>query len=198
VLKNNNDISRERLVDWLTENPEKPATTEQVVEAEDALINYAKAHSLAPPDFLRERILAKLTALDTQANTRKKLQIDNLPLLTDNVNWLDWKELVEGIEPPDNFDNIHLHSIESNDKRELFVAWVKEMVEEEVHDDLLESFLILEGSCECHISNEKGETRIVRLGQGDSITMQIGETHDIVITSLQPAKAILEWRKLAA
>ncbi len=36
------------------------------------------------------------------------------------------------------------------------------------------------------------------MGQGDFITMQIGETHDLVITSRQPAKAILQWWKLAA
>jgi mannose-6-phosphate isomerase-like protein (cupin superfamily) len=75
---------------------------------------------------------------------------------------------------------------------------VKEMVDEEVHYDILESFVLLEGSCECHITNEKGETRIVRMGQGDYISMKLGETHDIVITSSKPAKAILEWRKLAA
>ena len=48
------------------------------------------------------------------------------------------------------------------------------------------------------LTNEQGQCRTVRLGQGDSITMQIGETHDIVITSLRPTRAILEWRKLAA
>ncbi len=115
-----------------------------------------------------------------------------------NANWLEWQAVLEGIEPPAEFDNIHLHTLESNDKRELFVAWVKEMVDEEVHHDILESFMLLEGSCECHITNEKGGTRIVRMSQGDFISMKLGETHDIVITSLKPAKAILEWRKVAA
>ena len=36
-----------------------------------------------------------------------------------------------------------------------FVRFCRNIVEEEVHHDLLESFLILEGSCECHITNEK-------------------------------------------
>ncbi len=165
---------------------------------EEAMINFAKAHSIAPPLELRERILQKVRNLESQHKQKQRLDPSNLPMLDGSSNWLEWQEFVEGMEPPADFDNIHLHQLESNEKRDLFLAWVKVMVDEEVHHDILETFILLEGSCECHISNEKGETRIVRLGQGDSITMQLGETHDIVITSLKPAKAILEWRKLAA
>ncbi len=197
-LKKRSDISRTEIKDWLTESANETPLSQVLTEAEDALIAYVEAHSIAPPVFLRDKIMAKISQLNSQVAKRQKLQLDNLPMLDDNTNWLDWEEVVAGIEPLTDFEDIYLHSIEANDKRELFVAWVKEMVPEEVHHDLLESFLILEGSCECHITNEKGETRIVRLGPGDHITMQLGETHDIIITSLKPAKAILEWRKLAA
>jgi mannose-6-phosphate isomerase-like protein (cupin superfamily) len=197
-LKNYNEITWQLLEEWLAETPGEPVSPAAIMEAEETFLNYAKAHSLAPPAFLREKILAKINELDAPQSHRAKLQLDQLPLLADNSNWLDWQEAVIGIEPPAEFENIHLHPLESNEKRELFVAWVKEMVEEEVHTDILESFLILEGSCECHVTDLKGETRIVRLGQGDTITLQIGEIHDIVITSLKPTKAILEWRKMAA
>ena len=197
-LKNHNDISRLEIRDWITDTSANPPLPQELEEAESALIAFAEAHSVTPPASLRDKILAKIGQLNNQATQRKKLQMDNLPMLDDHTNWLDWEEVTAGIQPPTDFEDIHFHNIESNDKRELFVAWVKEMVPEEVHYDLLESFLILEGSCECHITDEKGETRIVRLGQGDSITMQLGETHDVIITSLKPAKAILEWRKVAA
>jgi hypothetical protein len=45
-----------------------------------------------------------------------------------------------------------MHTLEENEERELFVAWVKEFIPEEVHTDVLESFLILEGSCTCYIT----------------------------------------------
>ena len=39
----------------------------------------------------------------------------------------------------------------------------------------------------------------MKLTQGDFIAIQlVGETYNIVITSLRPAKAILGWKKLAA
>jgi hypothetical protein len=196
-LKKPNNISLSTIREWLTGDDHSPSPSE-VEDAEDAILAFAQASAVAPPDHLRSKILSRIDDLKTQLDNRQKLELDKLPMLADNTNWYDWNELAQGFEPPDGFENIHLHPLESNEKRDLFVAWVKEMVEEEVHHDILESILILEGSCECHITDEKGECRTVRLGQGEHITMQLGETHDIVITSLKPAKAILEWRKVAA
>ncbi len=193
-MKKPNNINLSYIKSWLTGDD----TIADNVEAEEAIIALSQANAVLPPTHLRSKILSRIEEVKAQKDAHQKLELENLPMLADNTNWFDWNELAQSIAPPDEFENIHLHPLESNEKRDLFVAWVKEMVEEEVHHDLLESFLILEGSCECHITNQKGESRIVRLGQGDFITMQIGETHDIVITSLKPTKAILEWRKMAA
>ncbi|MBK8566385.1 MAG: hypothetical protein IPN76_24380 [Saprospiraceae bacterium] len=197
-MKNSHDINKSEFRNLLSEDNTIEPGILDIDLSEDALVKFAEAHSVQPPASLRDKILKKINALEIQNKERKKLDPTNLPMLAENSNWLDWQAYVEDIVPPTEFDNIHLHSLESNEKRDLFVAWVKQMVDEEVHYDILESFVLLEGACECHIRDEKGETRIVRLRQGDHITMQIGETHDIVITSLEPAKAILEWRKLAA
>lgn len=192
------DISRDNIRDWLSENQHIQPSAKDIGDTENALQHFASAYSLNPPAGLREKILDNISRLNQQKAQRQPIQPDQLPLLDSNANWLDWAAAVEGIAPPEDFENIHLHTLESNDQRELFVVWVKEYVEEEVHHDLLESFLILEGACECHITDEKGVTRTVRMRQGDFITMQLGETHDLLITSSEPTKAILQWRKLAA
>ena len=196
-MKKKYDITKDDINNWLSNEAEE-APVELTDQSEEALIAYAKAHSLTPPSHLREKILGKMKLLKRQGKQPRRYDINNLPFLDKNSNWLEWEETVKEIEPPDDFENAHLHPLESNDKRELFIAWVKEYIEEEVHHDLLESFLLLEGTCECHITDEKGQARVVRMGQGDFITMQLGETHDIVITSKKPAKAILQWAKLAA
>lgn len=198
LLKKKYDIALDELKDLLSDREGYVPSAEEINETEEALLRYAKAHAKAPPATLRNKILGKITALQARSANHQKLDLGNLPMLDETSSWPDWEEAVQGIEPPGEFENIHLHSLESSEKRDLFVAWVKQEVPEEVHHDILESFLILEGSCECHITDEKGSTRIVRMGQGDFITMQVGETHDIVITSLKPVKAILQWRKIAA
>ena len=197
-MKKKYDISLDGLKNILSDESGMTPTPKEIDQTEEALIGFAQAHAVPPPASLRDKVLGKLADLKAQKKNQQSYDLDNLPPLDGTSNWLEWEATVKGIEPPNDFENVHLHPLESNDQRELFVAWVKEYVEEEVHHDLLESFLILDGTCECHITDEASNTRIVRMCQGDFITMQLGETHDIIVTSLKPAKAVLEWRKLAA
>ncbi|MBV6426646.1 MAG: hypothetical protein KIPDCIKN_01159 [Haliscomenobacter sp.] len=196
--KKNYDITREEFRTWLSENRDSLPDTDDVAGAEEALLAFASAHRIDPPDDLRNKILGNISQLNEQKRQRRPFHSGQLPPLDENPNLLDWSEAVAGINPPEQLDNIYLHTLESDDQRELFVAWVRELVEEEVHHDLLESFLILEGACECHITDPQGVTRLVRMRPGDFITMQLGETHNILVTSAEPVKAILQWKKLAA
>lgn len=197
-MKKQYDITNQEIGEWLFD-PSVPQIDETTVsQTEDALILFAEAHSVTPPAPLRNAVLDKIRGLNIQKSNHQQLDVNQLPILDEQSNWLEWNEVVAGIEPPADYEDIHMHLLESNAQRDLYVIWVKEFVPEEVHHDLLESFMILEGSCVCYITDQAGETRIVRLGEGDFITMQLEETHDIHVTSEKPAKAILQWYKLAA
>ena len=169
-----------------------------VDSAELALLRYAELHAVKPPLSMRDKILANMQKLKTFEDNRQPFTLDNLPILTPESNWLDWEAAVKGIEPPEDFEAVHLHLLENNDRRELNLAWVKQEVPEEVHHDVLESFILLDGTCECHVFDEKGGCRVVKMRTGDYISFKIGEVHDIQITSGVPAKAILQWLKVAA
>lgn len=197
-MRKTSDISKDDLRDWLADKDDPSPTEETVRDSETALLRFAEAHSQSPPSRLREQILGKLSRLNTQKKERQPLDLEQLPVLDADANWLDWQAAVAGIAPPEDLEDIHLHELECNDTRELYVIWAREYVEEEIHHDLLESFLILEGSCECRLTDEAGNTRTVHLRAGDFLTMQLGETHDLRITSPLPAKAILQRLKLAA
>lgn len=197
-MKKQHDITRKDIGEWLLDESGSPIDNVSIQQTEDDLILYATAHAVPAPEHLRNSILDKIRNLNVQKATVQKLDLANLPLLTEQSSWLEWQEAVAEIEAPAVYEDIHMHTLESNEQRDLFVIWVKEFVPEEVHHNLLESFMILEGSCVCYITNQAGETRTVRLGEGDFITMQLEETHDIHITSEKPAKAILQWYKLAA
>ena len=202
-LETNKNTLLNELTQLLTDFPGVIPNPHELIAAQEALTAYAIAYShltphAAPPSRLRQNILDKIHALQAQDKKSKLFDINHLPLLTPESNWLDWEATVKHIPTPCDYDNTHLHPIESNDKRDLFVAWVKEYVEEEVHFDLLESFLLLEGSCECHITALNGTKSSVCLYAGDYILLEVGEVHDIQITSKQPVKAILQWLKKAA
>lgn len=185
------DFSNDNIRKWLQQEDEMPSQ-EQLESLEDALIHFAQKHAVTPPAHLKNSILEKLKNLKHQFATRKTIQTDSLPRLTEHPNYFDWKEITADLTPPEGFA-IYMHPLEKSSRRDLFVVWTRVPIPEEVHHDLLESFLILEGTCECHIHDENGQKRIVMLGPGDLLSLEKGETHDIVITSAQPVKAILEW-----
>ncbi|RMF25680.1 MAG: cupin domain-containing protein [Bacteroidetes bacterium] len=164
---------------------------------EEALIHFARAHAVPPPPKLKESILNKIRSLKSQLGQRRQLALESLPRLTEHPNYFDWFELTASLQPPEDYD-VHLHPLERTPRRDLFVVWARAPIPEEVHHDLLESFLILEGTCACRIRDENGSSRIVKLGPGDLLSLEKGETHDIYITSAQPVKAILEWWYSAA
>ncbi len=197
-MKKRSNISRENLSKKRTDAQGKPPIATDLDKTEAALLAFAALHAVKPPLSMRDKILGNLQKLKTLEETRQPFTLDNLPLLTPDANWLDWEEVVKGIEPTADFDDVYLHLLENNDRRELNLAWVKTEVPEEVHDDVLESFILLEGTCECHIFDAQGNCRVVKMRQGDYISFKIGEVHDIEITSLKPAKAILQWLKIAA
>ena len=197
-MKNRFNISRDLLHDILKKDNVVKPSTKDIEQSEDALIAYAHLHAMAPPLSMRDKILGKIQKISDQQVNRHSFTLENAPLLTPEANWLDWVEAVKGIMPPDDFEAVHLHTFRNDDVAEMHLAWVKEEVPEEVHHDVLESFILLEGTCECHIISEDGYQRTVRMREGDYISFKIGEIHDIQITSDEPAKAILQWLKIAA
>ena len=192
------DISLNDLSQNLIDEQGNPPTATHLSKTEAALVAFAELHTVQPPLSMRDKIMDNLQNLTLLKNNQQPFTLDNLPLLTPNANFLDWEAAIKGIEPVEDYEDIYLHLLEDNDYRELNILWVKQIVPEEVHHDVLESFILIEGTCECHISNEKGETRIVKMREGDYIAFKIGEVHDIHITSSQPAKGILQWLKRAA
>ncbi|MBK6545556.1 MAG: AraC family ligand binding domain-containing protein [Saprospiraceae bacterium] len=189
-LKN---INQDKIREWLGEIENK-----EIQDYEIALNNLATANAKLPPAYLKEHILGQISSLNENRLIQGKIDIKNPPLIHKDSNIQDWINAIEGLKAPIDFDEIHLEPIRSDETVEMFIAWASTIIPEEVHDNILESFLILEGSCTCHIKDQQGNLRIVHMQAGDFITMGIGETHDLHITSEQPTKAILQWLKIAA
>lgn len=184
------NIDRKKISEWI-ENTDSAL----IQQTESALEQFAHCFQLTPSTQVRMNILSTISDLNA---SRQNIDLKNPPLLSEKSNLLDWTTALKGIEPPNAYNDIHLEPIHQTDTVQLFVAWVRKMVPEEVHHDLLESFMILEGSCICHIKDINGKERKVSMKAGDYITMQIGDEHTIEVTSDKPTKAILQWLKVAA
>ena len=196
MLEKREDITTDSLRRHLA-NGQEP-TAADIAATEAALLPLAQMYAKPLPLSLRDQIMGKIQHLNAQKTQRNTISLDDVPLLTPQANYLDWAEAVQGIAPPDPMDNIYLHPIRSDDTVDMFVAWVRDELPLEVHHDLLESFLILEGACACQVYQPDGTVRTVYMREGDFISFCIGEDHEIIVTSPEPVKAILQWLKMAA
>ena len=198
MLNNQKNITPQTLRRFLATEDNPLVTASELAKTERALEGFATAYAQTPPLSMRDKILGKIQKLNKNAQNRQKISLNAVPLLTADANWLDWQEAVAHILPPDDYEGVHLEPIREDASVQIFVAFVKEHIDEEVHTDLMESFILLEGNCDCLITNSNGSQRTVHMGEGDRIEFQLGQIHDIYITSGKPAKAILQWLSLAA
>lgn len=196
MTNDNQDLLKPQIKSLISDEPIDTPHID-IDQTENAFIQMAEQLKKSPGKEVSHDILAKLKKLNNQQKERTTLSLQDLPMLNKDSNWLDWAEVVKNIELPKDVISVHLHSLESNETRDLFLAVVQEEVPEEVHHDLLESFILLEGTCTCSVHKLDGTVQDIHMREGDYISFELGEHHDICITSKQPAKAILQWLKVA-
>lgn len=183
----------------LAQMPDGESQEELTIEdIETTLIAYVEATSPAPKPELKETILNKIRTLQSFEKSQGLLDLNNPPLLTAHSNWAEWEAATRHIQPPDDFENLFMELLYEGEGRLQFLVIVKDLVPEEVHHEFHESFLLLEGCCECHITDEKGNKRIERMSAGDYLKFEIGEHHEIRITSGEYGRGILQWSLEAA
>jgi mannose-6-phosphate isomerase-like protein (cupin superfamily) len=196
-LKNKYDITLDHIYTLLSSEDEPLVSQKVVKNTENALILYAKTHALNPHLTTKMQILAKLQQLELQRKSFNPPTKTDFPDLTASPNIFQWHNYIKELTPPEKFENIYYQFLESNKKRDLIAVWVNEDIPEEVHDDCLESFLLLEGSCECEIWDAKGNNCTLRIFPGDVITFKLGEYHNLVNLSSTPLVGIVQRMKLA-
>lgn len=167
-----------------------PSLLQRIIEIENALVKYG---SVQPRATLKEQLLDTLDTTSSSAG----IDLDDLPPIHRNSNALEWNECLKGIEPDKIFGDLRVRFLKESNDYELCLAWLTtELSETEHHaDEFAESFLILEGSCECNIGGQ-----LIYLKAGDYLDIPIDTPHTIRSTSTQPGyvKALIQRRKPAA
>ncbi|MEP6845942.1 MAG: hypothetical protein ABI861_08055 [Panacibacter sp.] len=79
-----------------------------------------------------------------------------------------------------------------NDKQVMqSIVWLKNEYPDEVHDNLKECFIVLEGECECHIGG-----KVIKLGPGGFLDIPLYQHLDVVVTK-GPVLAVVQRLKVA-
>jgi hypothetical protein len=165
-----------------------PAIKEHIECIEEGL---KTAYQVKPSENLKLKVFQRLNAVPATA-----IDLKSPPLIDKYSDAAEWSTAVQSLNPTQDFGSIKVHPVFFNPKVEISVAWMHESLEEEGHDEdqFIESFLILEGSCECDLGG-----KIFQLRAGDFLEIPYKTHHTIKSTSPNGGyvKAILQRRKAA-
>jgi mannose-6-phosphate isomerase-like protein (cupin superfamily) len=167
-----------------------PNVKKRVEAIEQGLIT---AYEMQPAKNLKLKIFERLDKIPTD----EAIDLKNLPSIHKHSNAGNWNKAVQSILPPQDQGELKMIPLLQNNSTEMFVAWLHISLEEDGHDpeeDFIESFLILEGSCECNVGG-----KIFYLQAGDYIEIPPRTKHTIQPTSvsLGYVKAIVQRIKAA-
>lgn len=111
-------------------------------------------------------------------NTEERKDINNLPLINKYSNHQTWLELVKPMLPEQLTEETFLAPIQSNEHVLQLVT--KSIIghPEEIHTDIIESFLILEGECICQIGDQ-----FIPLTAGGFIEIPLYQKHNVKVLS---------------
>ncbi|MET1055268.1 MAG: cupin domain-containing protein [Pedobacter sp.] len=161
-----------------------PVLEKELQEIESALQMYATSVAIEAPTSLKAQI--ENTIAD--AAKEKNMDLEHLTLISEHSDYQNWLRLVTEYFPQafetDNFSQVLR---DENGISQVLVV-TKTNIGEETHDDVYESFLILQGQCRCTVG---GNT--FYLNSGGFTQIPLHEIHDVEITSSSPVMAIAQY-----
>ena len=164
-----------------------PDLKNEIIACRKALENYAADVAVPPLPALKNKILDALDNLSVEY----KRSADNLPFLNKHTEHTNWLQIVKPLLPATLDEEIFVKVLRDDEKVFQTVIWTKTDYPDEVHDDLLECFIVLEGECECYIGDD-----VIRLGPGGFVDIPLYTHHDVKVVK-GPVLAIVQRLKVA-
>lgn len=186
-LGNLPEVEARELLDLASRYPEIQVEIEETLAA---LENYHLSHSAS--DDLKTRTLHFLEPFLTNDG----IDLIELPLIDKYSNAIAWQNAVKDLQPEFRGGDFALRQLKTNTELEMNLVWLYSELVEDAHpeEDFIESFLILEGACECNF-----EGQIVRFSAGDYFDVPVGVKHVIknITEGAGFVKGIVQRRKAA-
>jgi len=153
-----------------------PELKAELAALQNALNNYMETFNKVPQAGLRDKIWRVLDNI----NNEEKKSIDSLPLINKFSDYKNWLHIVKPVLPEKLERPLFVKVIRDDDVAWQSVIWTKADYPDEVHDDVKECFIVLEGECECHIGNE-----VIHLKAGGYLDIPLHTHHDVKVISEQ-------------
>jgi mannose-6-phosphate isomerase-like protein (cupin superfamily) len=151
-----------------------PEVQEELAGLQATIGSYAQRAAVSPGPVLQEKIW---TSLDN-INRENTGDIASLPVINRFSDYKNWKRMVIPFMPAELTKDRIITTIRQSDGVTQMLIISKTDVEEETHVHEHESFIILEGECECHVGD-----KIIRLGPGGFLEIPLHARHNVRVLS---------------
>ena len=148
-----------------------PEIKVDLAEIELTLERLAAINAIAPKTYLKQQILNTIAS-------NAVITLNNLPPTDRYSDYRAWLKAVEPLIPTQPFEDFFALPLHHDDKIEQTLVVTKLGVPEETHENVIESFFILEGSCVCKVG-----AHTYTLNAGDFLEIPLLEKHDVTLTS---------------
>ncbi|MES2376588.1 MAG: cupin domain-containing protein [Bacteroidota bacterium] len=148
-----------------------PEVKADLAEIELALERLAVINSVAPKLTVKQQILDIIAV-------NEAITLDNLPPAGRYSDYQAWLKAVEHLIPSQPIEGFFAYPLRSDDKIEQTLVVTNLSVPKETHEDVIESFFILAGSCVCNVGQHE-----YTLNAGDFLEIPLREVHDVILTS---------------
>ena len=151
-----------------------PQVKKELEQMQQALEKFANASAKWKLPDMQEGIWSVLENI----NKEKAGDLNNLPVLNKYSDHNRWKRIIMPLMPKEIPNEPQITPLRNSDGVMQVLMVGKTGVDDEVHVNEKESFLVLEGECECYI----GEN-VYRLGPGGFIEIPLHEHHNVKVIS---------------
>lgn len=160
---------------------------EELERIQIAMENYATLKAVQPSAHMKDLVIDSIVNLQKE----KIMDINDLPLINKFSDYKNWLSLMATIgEITLGTDGKFVKVLRHDHKVTQMLVLSATDIEEEIHEDELESFLILSGQCKCTISG-----KVKLMGPGEFMAIPRYEAHDVALVS-KTVTAILQRVKV--
>lgn len=163
-----------------------PEVAEEIETIAASLQAYARLNTVYPNPVVKPFLLAKIDYSERMQNGEEMSfppMLNKNAVIADYAPWLNRSDMVV----PEKLDDVYAKIIGYTKEMTTAIVWIKERAPQEIHDNEIEFFLVIEGTCDIIIEDE-----VHQLKAGDMLSIPLYKTHFVKVTSAIPCKVILQ------
>jgi len=151
-----------------------PEVKEELLQMQESLEKFAAQTEMWQQAQVKETIWGTLENI----NKEKTGDLNDLPIINKYTDHNNWKRIVMPFMPQELKKDRIIKTIRASGGVTQMLIITKTDVEEETHKNERESFIILEGECECYVDN-----KVIHLEPGGFLEIPMHTKHNVKVLS---------------